>query len=396
MPDFFWRRRLRKQERLIVMSLPNLPNDIDDNVFIATGVSAAEQDKKSGAYDEFMFSEDGFAAMPYEQSVDEFINLQIERNPERQGRAELPHRLRLEYFKSRVERKQKTVEDAEAELAAVKGLVENEVEVLAGEVPGENDANWKGIKPDVTSKTKHASRKIFGWIVFVLVAAVDAFVIFLSLRLLTHTEDEARLFTIPAVGVQILFPHIVGKALGALKRKTEKRGEELAIAIGVGVSWIVYVFAMTIIRINFLKKSYFDAKSEEMPANLQFATFVLSLFILIGLGSWLMIRAMAENPHEQKYSRLRYVTFAKTRKLRRAQKALSKAQADVRAEEAALAEVIAQWQNRAAKYPELAESAKSTYRRALVNQEGTPDFTTTYLPKEKFSFKRNRGARNDS
>ena len=80
--------------------------------------------------------------------------------------------------------------------------------------------------------------------------------------------------------------------------------------------------------------------------------------------------------------------MAKGRKLRRALKGLAKAEAAVAAEEQALAEVSAQWENRASKYPILADSAKSTYRRALVNQEGTPDFTTKYLPKEKGFFKK--------
>lgn len=397
MADLFWRRRLKKQERVILLSLPNLPDDIDDNVFIATGIQAAEQDKKSGAYDEFMFSEDGYASMPYEESIDEYINLQIERTPERRGRAELPHRLRLEYFKAKADRKQKAVEDAESELSAVKALVTSEDEILSGAAVGEGETFWKGVKPDVTSKSKHVTRRIIGWFIFCLVAAIDAFVIFLSLRLLTHTEFEAQLFTLPAVGVQILFPHLVGRALAALKRKTEKRGEELAIALGIGFSWLVYVVAMTIIRINFLEAKYMENNDDmPMPGNIKFAAFILSLFILIGLGSWLMIRAMAENPHEAKYSRLSYVTFAKTRKLRRAQKAHSKALADVTAEEAALAEVTAQWENRAKKYPELAESAKSAYRRALVNQAGQPEFTTQYLPKEKFSLKRNRRDKNDA
>ena len=391
MADLFWRRRLKKQERQILLSLPNLPADIDDNVFIATGVSAAEQDRRSGAYDEFMFSEDGFAAMPYELSVDEFIDLQIQRTPERQGRAELPHRLRLEYFKARAERLQVKVDDARKELAIVGDLVSEEGSVLEGVTEGENESKWKGVKPDVTSKTKHATRRLFAWLIFLAVGAIDAVIIFLSLRELTDTESEAFWFMLPAVGVQVLFPHIVGKSLGSLRRKQSKRAEDIVIAVTVGAFWLTYVYAMTIIRINFLKKSYFDANSEEMPGNLQTAAFILSLFILIGLGSWLMIRAMSENPHEQKYSRLRYVTLAKNRKLLRAQKSLSKALADVTAEEAVIAEIAAQWTNRAAKYPEVAQSAKSTYRRALVNQQGAPEFTATYLPKEQSNLKKNRG-----
>jgi hypothetical protein len=71
-------------------------------------------------------------------------------------------------------------------------------------------------------------------------------------------------------------------------------------------------------------------------------------------------------------------------------KSLSKAEAAVEAEKRALEEVSAQWRNRAEKYTVLGESAKSAYRRALVNQVGVPEFTTSYLPKEKFAFKKPR------
>ena len=101
-----------------------------------------------------------------------------------------------------------------------------------------------------------------------------------------------------------------------------------------------------------------------------------------------MIRAMNENPHEGKYSRLRFSYLAKKRKLRRKLRQVNQAEALVAGEEKALEEVRAQWKNRAEKYVQVGEIAKSTYRRALVNQIGTPDFTTSYLPKEKFSFKR--------
>jgi hypothetical protein len=192
------------------------------------------------------------------------------------------------------------------------------------------------------------------------------------------------------VGVQVLFPHLVGRALANYRNKDSDRGADLVVAIGVGISWIAYVIAMTTVRMNFITSSYAEENPQAMPGSLQASLFVVNILILVGLGSWLMIRAMAENPHEQKYSRLSFVTLSKTRRLNRALKALSAAEADVAAEETALAEVSAQWDNRAKKYPELAESAKSAYRRALVNQAGTPEFTTTYLPKERMFSKRNR------
>lgn len=88
MAQIFWRRRIRRQAKRILLSLPDLPADIDDNVFIALGTQAAEADKNSKAYDEFLFSEEGYEQMPYEDSVDEVLELQKSRNLERKGRAE--------------------------------------------------------------------------------------------------------------------------------------------------------------------------------------------------------------------------------------------------------------------------------------------------------------------
>lgn len=390
MPDFFWRRRLRKQGKQILLNLPALPEDIDDNIFIALAAQAAEQDKKSGAYDEFMFSEDGYAAMPYEVSVDEFLALQIERTPERQGRAELPHKLKIEHFKSWVEHRQRLVDEAEAELSAVGGLVEEEKQILEGEKRGHDGGDWTGIAPEVTSKSRHVSRRLIGWLIFVLVAGIDFGVVLFSLMQITPTFREALLFAFPAVGVQILFPHLVGKAIAAFQRKKERAVKEIVVAIGVGLSWILYIVGMTMLRMNLLEFFYKKRNKKMMPDDIYYGAFILTVFILVGLGLWVMIRAMSDNPHEDKFSRLKFVQLSKKRKLRRALRKLAQAQSLVANEEKALAEVSAQWENRAAKYSVLGESAKSTYRRAIVNQEGNPDFTTTYLPKESVRKKSGR------
>jgi hypothetical protein len=390
MPDFFWRRRLRKQERQIILNLPNLPDDIDDNVFIALAAQAAEQDKKSGAYDEFMFSEDGFASMPFEDGVDEFLALQIERTPERQGRAELPHRLRIEHFKSVVEDRQRVADEAQAELEAVGVLLDDEKLVLNGTQEGQEGGNWKGIPPEVTSKSRHVSRRILGWFIFLLIAGVDFGVVLFSLNEITPSFKEALLFTFPAVGVQILFPHLVGRSIGIIQRKTGQALKEIIIAISIGTSWLLYVVGMSMLRMNLLEDFYKQKQKHAMPDSIYYSTFILTVFIMVGLGLWVLIRSMSDNPHEDKFSRLRFVHLSKQRKLRRALKGLAKAQALVANEQEALSEVTAQWRNRAAKYPILGESAKSTYRRAIVNQEGQPEFTTTYLPKDRNSKKQRR------
>jgi hypothetical protein len=388
MADLFWRRRLRKQARQITLSLPNLPEDIDDNVFIALAAQAAEQDKKSGAYDEFMFSEDGYVSMPFEDSVDEFLALQIARTSERKGRAELPFKLRIEYLKSRVEHRRRLVEDQTQELAEIEERAKNFNTEVAADSETESPAPSKKRPADLTTRGSHVSKVLVGWLIFAIVGAIDAGVIFLSLLLIAPTLREAIFFALPAVGVQILFPHLVGKAIAARRREPSKRTQHTLIAGLVGASWLMYIAAMTILRMELLIKWYRETNLEEMPQLLQVATSIFSVFILVGLGAWVMIRAMQDNPDELKQSKIKFVFTNAKSKLRKSLKKLAKAEAAVAAEEKLLAEISAQWDNRAARYPEVGESAKSAYRRALVNQAGTPEFTTTYLPKDKFSLRR--------
>jgi len=115
--------------------------------------------------------------------------------------------------------------------------------------------------------------------------------------------------------------------------------------------------------------------------------------ILVGLGLWVLIRALNANPHRNRFSRLKYVYFNKQRSLRRAEARKAKAEADLEAELKVLAEVSEQWDKRAQSYSQVSEAAKSVYRRALVNQQGAPEFTTEYLPEAKFKIKKSRKQR---
>ena len=56
-------------------NIPDLPEAINDNFYLASASKAAEMDIASGAYDEFLFSEDGMAKMPYEQAVEDHLAL---------------------------------------------------------------------------------------------------------------------------------------------------------------------------------------------------------------------------------------------------------------------------------------------------------------------------------
>ena len=392
MAELFWRRRINRRARKILISLPDLPTDIDDNVFIALGTQAAEADKTSKAYDEFLFSEEGYEQMPYEDSVDEILTLQRARNAERKGRAELPIRMRIEYLQKIIEAKARRVADAQAEKDSIERQLRDESEILTGTKKGEDGGFWEGTIPDTTSRRKHISNVLKEWLVFVLVAGADATIVFFTLFSVLPSVREALLFTIPAVGVQILFPHLTGRAIAAYRSNKENNGKEFYVAAGIGLAWMGYVWGMTVLRINLLATDFksFDDRHRDMPPLLWWAVLVFSFLILVGLGSWILIRSMNSNPHNHKYSRLLYVYFSKVRALRNTEESKAKSEADLEAENKVLAEVGTQWDLRATVYDQVGESSKSVYRRALVNQVGVPEFTTEYLPESKFKIRKSK------
>jgi hypothetical protein len=397
MAKLFWRTRIKRRARKILLALPDLPSDIDDNVFIALGTQAAEADKNSKAYDEFLFSEEGYEQMPYEDSVDQVLTLQRTRTAERKGRAELPIKMRIEYIEKVIEAKKRRVEDAHSEKDAIDRQIREESEILTGVKKGEDGGFWEGVAPDTTSRWKHVSGVFKEWLVFLLVAAADAAIIFFTLFSVVPSAYEAALFAIPAIGVQILFPHLTGRAIAAYRSNKEKNRKDFFIAIGIALAWIAYVWGMTVLRITLLAKEYkrFDEFHRPMPALLWWAVLIFSFLILVGLGSWVLIRSISSNPHKGRYSRLLYVYFNKVRALRSAEESQAKSEADLEAELKVLAEVGKQWDLRSSVYDQVAESSKSVYRRALVNQIGTPEFTTQYLPEDKFKLRKIRKSKNE-
>jgi hypothetical protein len=395
MAELFWRFKVKRRARKILLALPDLPSDIDDNVFIALGTQAAEADKNSKAYDEFLFSEEGYEQMPYEDSVQEILTLQQSRTPERRGRAELPLRMMIEYFEKLIEVHKRNVSDAEAERDAIKQQLVDESEILTGAKKGEDGGFWEGTTPDTTSRGKHITGVIKEWGTLILVAAADALVVFLSLRTVTVNQNEALMLSAPAIGVQILFPHLVGRAIADARSKNGRTIKDWSIAGVVLVAWVGYVYGMTVLRFNLMLAFYFDRWKKPMPDDIQVAVFIFSLLILVGLGLWILIRSMNSNPHKSRYSRLLFVYFNKVRALRLAEARLQKTEADLETSRKQLEVISEQWDKRAASYAQVGESAKAVYRRALVNQQGSPEFTTEYLPESIFKIKRVRKQAND-
>jgi hypothetical protein len=304
--------------------------------------------------------------------------------------------MRIEYLEKLIEAHKRDVADAEAEKLAISADLNSELEFLNGSKKGEDGGLWEGVSPDTTSRAKHMTERLKEWGVFAIVAVADAFVVFLSLRLITDTEQEAYFLSAPAVGVQILFPHLVGRAVADARSKTENSGKDWVVAGSVASAWIGYVVAMTILRVNLMAKLYFVKESKVLDGDLRLAIVIFSALILVGLGSWVLIRALNANPHRSRFSRLKYVYFNKQRALRRAEAAQAKAEADLEAELKVLGEVSDQWDKRAESYLQVGEASKTVYRRALVNQIGAPEFTSEYLPDSKVKANKARKKPNES
>jgi hypothetical protein len=381
MAQLFWRSRLKRRARKIEFLMPSIPTDIDDNVFIALSTQAAEADKNSQSYDEFLFSEDGFNQTPYEDSVDELIALQVARAPERKARALLELEMRLAWLRQVIDLRSRRVEGIQKEKSELEKQIEEELAILAGKGIGEDGGNWTGVKPEATSITKHIFDFLKEVAILAFIAWVDFAVITATLVVILQSEDEAWKFTIPAVCVQLLFPHLTGRAIAAYRSDRERNGGQFYLALGLGMVWLGFVLGLTILRMNLLQKEYFDKESESMPANLFWATLLFSLLILIGLGSWILVKAINQNPHQWRYSRLVFARRLKERKKARAEKKLAGAQAALENELQALDKAQNRWQLRQDSYQQLGKSAKFVYRRALANQHRDPEFTKSYLKK---------------
>ena len=77
----------RKSKSAAFKNLPTPPEPIDDRSYLATALGAAQADKKSGAYDEFLFSENSLVEMPFEESAENYLKL-ISKRLQDQGRWE--------------------------------------------------------------------------------------------------------------------------------------------------------------------------------------------------------------------------------------------------------------------------------------------------------------------
>jgi len=383
--SFFSRRKSQSSP-----GLPVLPDAVDDNVYLAAASKAGELDKSSGAYDHFLFEDKSMTAMPFEQAVDAHMSL-VSLRLEDLGRRELLNVQKQTLAgKAEVEVSQIRLDRISQNLENMQGKLLEQERILNEERPGRHGLMWPGTIPELTTKINGYSKVFSPYLVFLLVGLVDVLIVYYSLNNIPGFNNwEPIFFAAPVIGVQLVFPHLIGQRLALLSHGTlEKVRNKLEAAI-LFVVWITFAVALTQIRMLYIEKLAFE-DNEPLNDILFAILWITNFLMLVGLGSWLLLLESRRNHHEHAALRIK-IRMEKLRDQRNsALETLERAKSRIPSLELAESVASASYEDAVHRAgSSLAEAAKAVYRRSLVNQVGTAEFTAAYLSSE--SMKKGKG-----
>ncbi|MEY4741947.1 MAG: hypothetical protein RL672_697 [Actinomycetota bacterium] len=359
--------------------LPALPEDVDDNLYLAAAANAAVADKNSGSYDEFLFSEHGMQRMPFEEAVDNHLELVQLRLRDRGRRELLIKQQALLQAKAKLAKLRASLETLQSRLKSVRTRLNEQQAILDGKSTGKHNLYWPGSAPELTTKREATWRLSSPVLTFLAVGLIDITVIQMSLQSLPgFNKVESWAFALPAVGVQLVFPHFIGERIRLMLHGHPKRLVNRIELSLLASGWLGFIWAMTQIRMNYIRGKY--PRNHNPDAFLDIAIQVSLIAMLVALGAWLMLSIARSNPHEREIGRLQLAERVATENVQTATERLRSLEAEIPildlavrvAEESYKDAILAAGKS-------LAEAAKSVYRRALVNQYGAVDFTTAYL-----------------
>lgn len=375
-------RRNRKSNvnnRSEFVGLPSIPDPIDDNLYLASAVKAAIVDKESGAYDEFLFSENGISEMPFEESLESHLGLVSHRIAD-QGRRELLVRQQnLLEGQSRLALAEASVERERRELQEIQEQLEKQVSILSGEQTGKDNLFWKDAVPEYSSKASSRLRLWTPVLIFAFVGLVDIGIIWLSLLSFLKDEMEAFLFSIPAIGIQLMFPHLIGERINLNRHGSHEKKQNTIEAIALFVVWMIFCSTLTYTRMQFINKELAENDQALTPV-LYNVLLAMNFLMLIGLGSILIFQAMKKNPHFLEYHRLKLKQSRTQKRLSKKEMKFTTSSNQIPLLEFSHDVTKESFEEAAgAVNSSLSVAAKKVYRRALVNRFGEVDFTNSYL-----------------
>lgn len=376
----WWRDITGKSKATNGKNLPVLPDEVDDNFYLASASRAGEIDRNSGAYDEYLFSEDGLDKMPFESSVDHHLALVEIRLKDRGRRSLLARQDDLFSLKGKVATSKYRESQIESEIETQNERLIEQKQILEGEKVGRAGLYWKGSIPESTSRFNASLHVALPVLTFLFVGLVDISIIIISFTAIPGFKQiDAMIFALPAVGVQLVFPHLIGDRINLLTHGFKKRFFAFGAIVLLGIVWLSFVYVLTEVRMYKIISEAADA-GETMSELTNAALFAGNIIMLIGLGTWLLAAAAKSNHHQLEYRRVDLSIKRLSKKLADAKRKSVTLETKIPAMEESL-EVISQSYSDAVSTSrnELAEAAKSVYRRSLINQFGAVEFTSSFL-----------------
>ena len=360
--------------------LPILPDAVDDNMYLAAASKAAELDKSSGAYDHFLFEELALRNMPFETAVDAHLNLVSLRLEDRGRRELLEAQKKTLAGKAQAEIAQMKLNQLEDNLSDFENQLEEQRAVLSSQKPGRHGLMWPGTVPSVTTQLSGLARAVAPYLIFLIVGLVDVLIVYYSLNSIPGFDNlEPVFFSAPVIGVQLIFPHLIGQRLSLLSRGSQERIRNwLEFAVFLCV-WVTFAVALTFVRMDYIAEL---AKNdlEPLSGNLYTVLGIANFLMLIGLGSWLLFLESRRNYHEHDALRIKLRILVLEKQRQNAMVALEERKNAVPSLELAESVARASFEDAVKTAGSgLGEAAKAIYRRSLVNQMGTPEFTSSYI-----------------
>lgn len=360
--------------------LPKLPEELDDNFYLASASRAGEIDRNSGAYDEFLFSEDGLDKMPFESSVDHHLALAETRLLDKGRRSYLGRQEQLFELRGEIASAEYAVDEIEERISTQVERLQEQSAILEGNKTGRAGLSWKGSIPESTSTLNAGLHIALPKLVFLSVAVVDIAIIILSFNAVPGFKTtDAIIFALPAVGVQLVFPHFIGDRINLLAHGYRRRLLAYLSIVFLATVWLSFVYVLTEVRMFKILTDTADT-GEQMNEVTVYALYAGNIIMLVALGTWLLASAAKSNHHQMEYRRVDFSLRKLRKKLEAAKRHLVELEARLPAAEQSL-DVIRDSYDSAvsAMKNELAEAAKSVYRRSLINQFGSVDFTGAFL-----------------
>tara|TARA_B110000483_G_scaffold196950_1_gene235406 strand:+ start:117 stop:584 length:468 start_codon:yes stop_codon:yes gene_type:complete len=149
--------------------------------------------------------------------------------------------------------------------------------------------------------------------------------------------------------------------------------------------WLLFVYTIAFIRQKFILDEY-GREGLVPPPTLVLVFFAISVVLIITLGGWLFFLSVRENEHEVGALRLSLSLHNMDLATLRLEKRVSKLDQRASIANESLNAFLEEQENalKASRFS-LGEAAKAVYRRALINQEGDPEFTSSYFGTSKDS-----------